>query len=181
MKLVEFGARIMRKRQEVLSRLSKPFQEYYQAIVGKRVQSAKINYHPSFAFSKEQDIENVFTERLAVEFNFELKCGSTLYGPHRDDLRFFLNSYDAASFCSRGETRSIVIALKLAEADFIKKETLDPPIILLDDIFSELDLKREKKLGELVLNNYQVIITSTQNKIIKKIKNHKLCLSRLIN
>lgn len=181
MKLIEFGARIMRKRQEVLARLSRPLQEYYQAIVGKKVQSTKINYHPSFAFSKEQNIESAFTERLAVEFNFELKCGSTLYGPHRDDLHFFLNDYNAASFCSRGETRSIVVALKLSEADFIKSETLDSPVILLDDIFSELDDGREKKLGELVLDNYQVIITSTENKIMNKIKNPKLCLSRLIN
>lgn len=178
-KLVEHGAKIMRRRQEVLSRLSRPFKEYYQAIAKRKKEVPKIRYHPSFILSQGRDIESVFTERLAAEFNFELKYGSTLFGPHRDDLRFLLGNYNAASFCSRGEIRSIVIALKLAEADFMKNETGDNPVILLDDIFSELDEKRAEALGKLVLNNYQVIITSIENNLLDKIKSRKIKIIRL--
>lgn len=174
MKLVEHGAKIMRRRQEVLIRLSQPLQEYHQAIVDGKEQVLRIKYHPSFALAKGEDIESIFTERLATEFNFELRYGSTLFGPHRDDLRFFLGNYDAASFCSRGEIRSIVIALKLAEADFMKNETGDSPAVLLDDIFSELDEKRAEALSKLVLSNYQVIITSTEDNLVNKIKGKEL-------
>ncbi len=179
MKLVEYGTRIMRRRQEILTRLSRPFEEYYRAIAGKKEAALKIKYHPSFALAKGEDMESIFTERLAAEFNFELKYGSTLYGPHRDDLRFLLKNYDAASFCSRGEIRSMIIALKLAEADFMKSETGDNPVILLDDIFSELDGRRAEALSKLVLNNYQVIITSTENNLLDKIKGKKIKIIRL--
>lgn len=181
MKLVEYGAKIMRRRQSVLRRLSRPLQECYQSIVGKKEQTLKIKYHPSFALAKGEDIESIFTERLAAEFNFELKYGSTLFGPHRDDLRFFLEDYDAASFCSRGEIRSIIIALKLAEADFMEKETGDSPVILLDDIFSELDEGRARALGASIINNYQVIITSTENNLLDKIRGRKIKIIKLKN
>ncbi|MBU2595713.1 DNA replication/repair protein RecF, partial [Patescibacteria group bacterium] len=142
MKLVEIGSKIMRLRKKVVEALSQTIDVFHQVIVVNNKNKLEINYHPSFVLDGYEDVESAFTERLAAEFNFELKYGSTMYGPHRDDLRFHCGGRDAASFCSRGEIRSIVVALKLAEADFIKKETEDSPVILLDDIFSELDEER---------------------------------------
>lgn len=180
MKLVEFGAKIMRARRKVIVNLSKPLRKYQQIISGRK-KKLKIIYHPSFAFGRNEDIENAFTERIASEINFELKCGNTLYGPHRDDIRFVYQGRDAASFCSRGEIRSIIIALKLAEADYIKKITSEEPVILLDDIFSELDEKHSLALSNLILNNYQSIISSTDNNLSKPIKNQKINIIRLKN
>lgn len=167
MKLVEFGSKIMRARKEVLHILSQPLARYYQTITNKKKQKLEIYYHPSFSVTAGEDIESVFSQRIASEIDFELKYGNTLYGPHRDDIRFLFQGHDVASFCSRGEIRSIVVALKLAEADYIKKKTGDLPVILLDDIFSELDRERSLALSSLILNNYQSIITSTAKDLIK--------------
>ncbi|MCX6811280.1 MAG: DNA replication/repair protein RecF [Candidatus Berkelbacteria bacterium] len=181
MKLVEVGSRIMRTRKEVLNDLSGPLEKYHQTIVNKKKQRLEIRYHPSFAFNQDQEIESAFTERVASEINFELKYGNTLYGPHRDDIRFHYQKHDAASFCSRGEIRSIIVALKMAEADYIKKETGDKPVILLDDIFSELDEKRSLALGNLILNNYQSIISSTKKDLAKTIDGEQIKIIQLKN
>lgn len=174
MKLVEFGSKIMRARKGAIADLAKPLKGYHQIISDAKKTKLKIIYHPSFAFDKNEDIESAFTERIASEIGFELKYGNTLYGPHRDDIRFFYEGRDATSFCSRGEVRSIVVALKLAEADYIQKETGEAPVILLDDIFSELDEKRSSSLANLILNNYQSIITSTEKEIIKTVIKQKI-------
>jgi len=178
MKLIEVGSKIMRSREEAVLSLSKTLDGFHQEIIKDKEKKLKINYHPSFSSEGYRDIESAFTERLAAEFSFELKYGSTLYGPHRDDLRFSFEGRDAASFCSRGEIRSIIIALKLAEAGYIKEKTDTKPVILLDDIFSELDEKRGRALEKLVLNNYQVVITSTENKLGPKLKIKKRCLNQ---
>jgi len=136
-----------------------------QAIPNKN--NLEIKYHPSFALDEGIDgVENSYTERIAREFDFEIKYGNTLYGPHRDDIRFQYLDHDVASFCSRGEIRSIIIALKLAEAEYIKQKKGDSPVILLDDIFSELDDKRIAKLGKFIIKDYQSIISTVDANII---------------
>jgi DNA replication and repair protein RecF len=179
MKLVEFGSKIMRARNEVIADLAKPLEKYHQAITDGKKQKLETRYHPSFSFDKVEDIEDKFSERIACEIDFELKYGNTLYGPHRDDLRFYFQDRGAASFCSRGEVRSIVVALKLAEADYIKKITGEAPVILLDDIFSELDEKRSSSLANLILNDYQSIISSTEKEIIKTVNKQKIKIIKL--
>lgn len=181
MKLIEFGAKIMRRREEALESLSKPLALYHQQIADKNGEKLNINYHPSFSWGKDQEIEEAFAERLSGEIDFELRYGSTFLGPHRDDVRFYLSGREAASFCSRGEIRSIVIALVLAEADYIKKTTDDLPVVLLDDIFSELDEERARALGDLILEKYQTIITSTNKESLQNIIHKKINLIKLKN
>jgi DNA replication and repair protein RecF len=103
------------------------------------------------------------------DFNIEVKYGSTLFGPHRDDLGFETNSRDASHYCSRGDIRSIVVSLKLAEVEYIKKKTGEKPVILLDDIYSELDEKRSKYLSRIIIKNVQSIITSTQKEVVDEL------------
>jgi DNA replication and repair protein RecF len=179
MKLVEIGSKIMRARKEVIIDLSKPLGRYQQIISNRKKTKLRIGYHPSFSFDKNEEIENAFTERIASEIDFELKYGNTLHGPHRDDIRFFYQGRDVASFCSRGEIRSIIIALKLAEADYMTKKTNDSPVILLDDIFSELDEKRSLALSNLILNNYQAIISSMDKDLVKSIGSQKINIIKL--
>ncbi|MCE5260093.1 MAG: DNA replication/repair protein RecF [Chloroflexi bacterium] len=91
----------------------------------------------------------------------EIARAITVTGPHRDDLRFIINGFDAAEFGSRGQQRSIVLALKLAEAHLMQQQSNESPIILLDDIFSELDRRRSRLLLSALGDVDQVLITTT--------------------
>ena len=84
----------------------------------------------------------------------------TSVGPHRDDLEFKINGISAKNFGSQGQKRSVALSLKLAEAEILKKTTGEYPICLLDDIMSELDIKRRMYLSEQIRDK-QVLITST--------------------
>jgi DNA replication and repair protein RecF len=85
-------------------------------------------------------------------------------GPHRDDILFFLNRHPARAFSSRGQQRGMSISLKLAEIDFIKEQTDEWPVILLDDVLWELDLHRLNQLGKTFLKEAQVILTCTDRR-----------------
>ncbi len=86
--------------------------------------------------------------------------GSTSIGPHRHDMVFMFNNSPALSVASRGEVRTIILALKFLEVDIIERLTNNKPIILLDDVFSELDLTRQQSLSDTI-RLHQIIITST--------------------
>jgi len=101
-------------------------------------------------------------QKMADNLNREIAAGVTLSGPHRDDFKFFDGTRNLASYGSRGEQRMAVLALKTAEIDYLSKVFSSKPVLLLDDIFSELDLvNQEKVLG--LIKNQQSIITSTEN------------------
>ena len=94
------------------------------------------------------------------------------YGPHRDDLVFLCNGHDMASFASRGEWRSLVLTLKFAEIDLLKEKNGFYPILLLDDVFSELDEKRQKYLFNIIKNT-QTFITTTHPEFLDVIDGAK--------
>jgi len=116
-----------------------------------------------------EDIKERFLDKLSEDKTVELTLRTTLHGPHRDDLRLMKNDLEAKSYASQGQQRSIVLALKLAEAEILSCEGKSP-IILLDDVMSELDAKRR----EFVLcktGGKQVIITACDEKSINTGKN----------
>jgi DNA replication and repair protein RecF len=90
----------------------------------------------------------------------DLRRGSTSVGPHRDDLRVLLDGHDARGYASQGQQRTAVVSLKLAEAELIAQRTGERPVLLLDDVLSELDLERRAALLRHVGNAGQVVITS---------------------
>jgi DNA replication and repair protein RecF len=94
-------------------------------------------------------------------------------GPHRDDFTLFLDDKELAETGSRGEQRSAVLVLKIAELKYIEDRTGEKPLLLLDDVFSELDEKRQEKLGDL-LENYQCILTTTALDHVKGLKAAKV-------
>ena len=91
----------------------------------------------------------------------ELARGVTIVGPHRDDVRFLLNGHDASTYASRGQQRTIAVALKLSEMLLMQKETGEMPILLLDDVLSELDSRRCAFLLDAVSQAEQVLLTTT--------------------
>jgi DNA replication and repair protein RecF len=99
-------------------------------------------------------------EVLSRNFERDRALGYTSYGVHRDDFEFMFNGEPADGSASRGEVRSIILALKFIEAQILEKELMKKPVVLLDDIFSELDESRQQHLiGNF--KDYQMIVTST--------------------
>ena len=119
-------------------------------ILGERNTEVEVMY-------KKNEINE---DRLEEYKNKEIAAMTTLIGPHRDDFEILFNGHDVSNFGSRGEQRSCVLALKIGEVKFIKNKKSDSPVLLLDDIFSELDDKHQKAvLG--TIEDKQTIITST--------------------
>ena len=108
-----------------------------------------------------EEIAGLFTSKLEQVRAKELERGITLVGPHRDDLVLMLGQLPAKGYASHGESWSYALALKLAALEILKQESrLGDPILILDDVFAELDKARREKLSELVQGNEQVIITA---------------------
>jgi len=109
-----------------------------------------------------EEIANLFHQRLRETRRQEIERGITLVGPHRDDLRFFTGGMDLAIYGSRGQHRTCALSLKLAQVGLIRTETGEEPILLLDDVMSELDPARREYLLASIKGQEQVIITATE-------------------
>jgi len=108
------------------------------------------------------DIKGHYNKISKEKLNIEKIRGLTLFGPQKDDFQILINGYPARDRASQGQHKSIIIALKFAEFDYMKERKNELPIVLLDDIFSELDEHRSNLvLGELLKRNAQTFITST--------------------
>jgi DNA replication and repair protein RecF len=106
-------------------------------------------------------ITSRFEERLAELQTREVTLGASLVGPHRDDLAFEVGGHDLGSFGSRGQQRTVALALKLAEAEHLVQQTREQPVLLLDDVFSELDPHRRARVLETIQPGQQVLFTSS--------------------
>jgi len=157
----EQGIIIIKKRIELIERLEKMVNKHYQAISSSD-DKIQVSY-----LSEVHDIhnENEFFELIRRNHQRDILVGETRLGPHRDDLLFSLNAHDMGVFASRGEWRSLVLSLKLAEIDLIKEKTGESPVLLLDDVFSELDAKRQKYLFEAT-GSSQTFVTTTHMEFI---------------
>lgn len=117
---------------------------------------------------------NWYNEALLKHRNNDIFRGTTGIGPHRDDIGFSINNIDLKSFGSQGQQRSSVLSLKLAELEFLRNETGEYPVLLLDDVMSELDSKRRGSLLEfLQKNNIQTLITATDRDLFTDDKKNK--------
>jgi DNA replication and repair protein RecF len=113
------------------------------------------------AVPSSADVNSVFRQQLADRQREEIDRGMTLVGPHRDDLRFLVGGVDMCTYGSRGQQRTIAVSLKLAEMDLIRSRTGEEPILLLDDVMSELDEDRRRYLMAAMHRDQQAIITTT--------------------
>jgi len=111
------------------------------------------------------EIQKGFLARLKVIRNEEIARGVTTIGPHRDDLRFIINKADVSDYGSRGQLRTTLLALKLAEVEWMKERTGEWPVILLDEVMAELDVHRRTDLLKYVSKGEQVLFTTTDTKL----------------
>jgi DNA replication and repair protein RecF len=160
--LVELGFSIIEKRSDLIKQLTKSVQKLYKDI-SQTKDELTIKYQSSCDGIMDKQ---KFSEYLTANRDRDVASGVTQSGPHRDDLQFLINGHDMVFFASRGEWRSLVLALKFAEIQLIEKKTGDKPVLLLDDVFSELDEVRQKYLFEAIKNT-QTFITTTHKEFLE--------------
>ncbi len=159
--LAQIASLIIKTRKSFIEKLKTPAKEAL-----KFISSSKDDLEIEYVGAKGTTAEEIKAELLkSLKFNLDrdIELGYTSVGPHRDDIYFGLNGKDARNFASQGQQRSIVLALKFAELEIFEKEIGEEPILVLDDVFSELDTTRQRRLYEK-MSKYQTIITGTQFK-----------------
>ena len=181
--LVNEGAYLIARRAETVERYNGLVAEIHPRLTSDREQ-LRLAYQPSVVlennapiqqpallatepWSRTPEIAALFTRQLEMMRPRELGAGLSLVGPHRDELRFFIsrqaerNPIDAITYASRGQGRTIALSLKLAEVALMRAETAEDPVLLLDDVMSELDAPRRAALSQTVIDSPQAIITAT--------------------
>lgn len=157
--LAEYGVKILRQRLNILKKLEKFAKVHFANISGG--QELKITYLSTVPLSKdENEMNKIFHRHLKNNTQKDIEVRYTTTGPHRDDLDFKIDGLSVKSFGSQGEIRSVVLSLKLAEVDLVKEYIKSEPLLLLDDVFSELDKTRAEYLIKSI-KDIQTFITST--------------------
>ena len=154
--LANYGAEITKKRKDYIDKINLKLTNVYRSIA-ENDDSVSIVYKTETSSNADTYLKN-----LEQNYKKDTYLGHTMYGIHRDDYVFMFNKKPADGSASRGETRSIVLAMKFIEAELMYEETGKKPIILLDDVFSELDEIRRKCLIKN-FKDHQVIITSVES------------------
>jgi DNA replication and repair protein RecF len=160
--LVNTGTEISMYRNEYIMKLKKYAADIYSSISGNK-ESLDVIYSSSIGcITNREEVKKMFYEKINNNFNNEVIKGTSLYGPHKDDILIKINGKECKYFGSQGQQRSAILALKLAEIEIIKEEVGEYPILLLDDVLSELDNKRKSYLMEHI-KGIQTIITGTDD------------------
>lgn len=161
LRLAKYGAQIMLQRSRYLTLLAPACDAVYDGIAKGR-ERMKIAYEPNVVFTPqstaEPELEQLMIAALGRAESADIKTGHTTAGPHRDDLTIKIGGVSARLYGSQGQQRSAVLAMKLAEAQILQEKTGETPIILLDDVMSELDTNRQDYLLNH-LHDKQVFIT----------------------
>ena len=166
-KLCERAIKIYTYRNQYLNFINQKLSSIYEKIT--TTDGLKVVYENNIDIDSfdEKEIENKYMLKLENNLKKEISQGTTLYGPHRDDFCFYLNDNNLRLFGSQGQQRMAIIAYKLAEIEIFKELLGTSPILLLDDIFSELDIYKRQKLLKYIPSDVQTIITTTDLKNIK--------------
>lgn len=167
--LMDEGTYVMTRRAEAIDRYNQIVAEIHARLTEQREQ-LRLVYQPSVVIESERasiEISKRFAQQLAAVRSRELGAATTLIGPHRDDIRFLITrnhdaaAMDATTYASRGQGRTVALALKLGEVALMRAETGEDPILLLDDVMSELDPARRAALAQVVIDSPQAFLTTT--------------------
>lgn len=179
--IATFGAVLIAGRQQLLRELEYLAQRAHADLTGQR-EMLTLVYQPSFMPTADDngqqafqlfgldlhrqlsalEIAPQFLQQLQREQADSIERGVTLSGPHRDELRLFINGRDAGLYGSRGQARTAILALKLAQLEWMKTRTGDYPLLLLDEVVAELDAKRRAYLFSRIHDQCQTLLTTTE-------------------
>ena len=160
---IQVAIQIIRKRFYFMELLQKWAEPIHKGI-SRGMETLKVSYGTLKGLDSGQtkeEMETVLEERLLEMRSRELERGLTLIGPHRDDLHFYVNGYDIQTFGSQGQQRTTALSLKLAEIELVKQEVGEAPVLLLDDVLSELDDYRQSHLLNTIQGEVQTFVTTT--------------------
>lgn len=160
-RLSELAGRYVEKRRHIIETFNVRASEVYSSIAGKQ-QKLTLNYVTKNSY---KDYASGILKLLQQNLELDHVRGFTGYGPHRDDIGIVLNNEDMRDVASRGETRSVLLSLKVIEAQIVERYFGKKPLLLLDDVFGELDGSRRKSLIDFIASN-QTFITTTDADII---------------
>jgi len=156
--LCKYGAIIARHRADFITSLS-PIAKEIHAFLTDGAEELIVSPEKKYVGDDKQLAQRLFNE-LSNNYERDIRLGYTASGPHRDDMDIVINGTDAKTYASQGQMRTATLAIKLAEVEIFKNLSGEYPILILDDVMSELDLPRRKKLLERT-GNLQTIITCT--------------------
>lgn len=173
--LIHYGIKIMQDRCKLIEKLNMISKEIHDQLTEGK-ENLEIRYDSNIELKEdigEQKLE--FERALNKNFEKDLYRHTTTCGPHRDDLKIMINEIDARTFGSQGQQRTASLSLKLAEIQLIQEETGETPVLILDDVLSELDLNRQYYLVDFLKNKQLFLTTAVLNdKIIEKIPDHQI-------
>ena len=167
--LVRYGSRIVYARLEFLKSFQPYFQRSYEELI-EATEEPSVRYVSTMGESAEPlndkaGVEQLFREALRDSKAEDARTGMTLIGPHRDDLAFAVNSLDARKYASQGQHKTLLIALKAAEFEYLRNHRQETPIMLLDDVFGELDDTRSRLLLKFLETVGQTFITAARDTV----------------
>ncbi len=170
-RLVQAGARLLRRRRDLLAELAPRFEKAFAEISGPAAPAAKLAYRPAAGMrleGSEQDLAARLTAILEARTGRDRERGYTSAGPHMDDLALELDAHGARSFASQGQQRALVLALKVAEIENLRTVLGRPPLLLLDDVSSELDPQKNRFLLQyLATLPGQAFLTTTDRRLLE--------------
>jgi DNA replication and repair protein RecF len=161
-RLSELGGKIATHRLGLIERINKKLDKTYQALAGSRKVKVLLGYETA---CQTGDYASSLLKGLESRQDIDMERGFTTIGPHRDDLLISFNKHLASEVASRGETRTTLLALKITELDLVEESRGKKPMLLLDDVFSELDGARRRALTEII-KGYQTFITTTDADVV---------------
>ncbi len=174
LQLAKYGAGVMLERNKFIEKLNTISSEIYGNITAGK-EKLTLNYAPNVKLFKDFGQQEEYLYETLKKFREnDMRQGNTAKGPHKDDIEFYINGINARNFGSQGQQRTCALSLKLAEISIIEEETGEKPILLLDDVMSELDIQRQEFLIKS-LNDIQIFITTTEipDKILEKFPEKK--------
>jgi DNA replication and repair protein RecF len=167
--LVHYGSRIVKRRQEFVEEFKGYIERSYKNLVSSGEEPA-LEYISSGSLPAGRVVEEIAEQMMSglkARAGEEIRRGSTLVGPHRDEVRLSINGAALLEYASQGQHKTFLVALKTAEFFYVKERRGEPPIFLLDDLFSELDEVRSKRILDLVSGLGQAIITTTGERVLE--------------
>lgn len=160
--LATAGTRVIRRRDRALKRLA-PIATAWHASISGSTEVLQVQYLPNIPLEQDhpEQVQQNFLAKIQQRSIAELHQGTTLVGPHRDEVELSINNTPARQYGSQGQQRTLVLALKLAELQLIEEVVGEPPLLLLDDVLAELDSSRQHQLLDAIQDRFQTLITTT--------------------